>query len=696
MVKRLLESGQQDQTKRKISKSEMKDVSLYEEEEADNSFDSFYQDEQVDLSDIDWEEVSLDGNITVTFDNIRRDKEEENKRKRKPNKKAFNYQRLKYGLHLVMMPFMLFFLKTRMKWIDDERLNRRLRRSVPKLISKKFKDWDGRDPAFKMASLRTLLLGLVLWFRSNYKINSNGIRQNFNRLQYLIRYADSQKENSAFESTYKEVFENQQEFYGNRPLVNHGIEDIRKMAKRKMANRDILTLFFLIILNNVLPEPKKLYLCFALPLHDYDIRCNRVKWQIEHGIGKVPNRFDSDLIQPYFWIELEFPTLSDGELYIIDPIAHLDEQEMVLKTRKDRFVPTYQPSVDTKYNLNQKFQYVIHIDYAQKVIQDVSPRYVPNVCYRYFELSKSSPILKSKHYASYQNLSRWLKILNKKKVFFLHDALMKSIALSNFTFPKSVADIKRTDNFLIPSLLKSNEVLKPHAKQAATFIRGDNSSEPIFWKKDVIQLKSRQHWAILGRSILPNAQPLKRKKYLPMRERVVRNLDKYVIKELFSYEQTKKTPKYPNTYGDHLGHEHVITDLSHYKNKFGNIEIYSKETKPDGFELIPLSEEVDFKCLIKRYNKGKRKAKKIQYLDVVSGFDFKQKKGHAIPKIESILVKESDYKLVQHLKRQTKLVLGLSFWDILLRKLRVKDRLNAEYGNLGDNLGDNNQVWEDH
>ena len=112
-----------------------------------------------------------------------------------------------------------------------------------------------------------------------------------------------------------------------------------RWLKGKTANRDILTLFFFIILENVLPGPKKLYLCFALPLHDYDIRCNKVKWQIEHGIGKVPNRFDSDLIQPYFWIELEVPTLSDGELYIIDPIAHLGEREMVLKTHEDQFVP---------------------------------------------------------------------------------------------------------------------------------------------------------------------------------------------------------------------------------------------------------------------------------------------------------------------------------------------------------------------
>lgn len=83
---------------------------------------------------------------------------------------------------------------------------------------------------------------------------------------------------------------------------------------------------------------------------------------------------------------------------------------------------------------------------------------------------------------------------------------------------------------------------------------------------------------------------------------------------------------------------------------------------------------------------------KIKYLDVVSGFDFKQKKGHAIPKIESILVKETDYKAVQLLKQQTKVLLGLSFWDILLRKLRVNDRLNAEYGNVGNN----EETLDDH
>ncbi|EJS42281.1 YDR314C [Saccharomyces arboricola H-6] len=680
MVKRLFESGHHDQAKQKKSKNGEQEVLFYEEEEPNDSFNELSQDEEENLSDIDWEEIPLDGSVTVTVSNIHRDPETIDRRKRTRNSKSFNYQRLKYGLHLIMMPFMLSLLKTRMKWTDDERLKRRLRRSVPKLIGKKFKSWSAKDQKSKNASLRTLLLGLVLWFRSNYKINSNGIRQNFNRLQYLIRYADSQKINPTSESTYRKVFDNQQEFYGNRPMINDDIEDIRKMAKKKIANRDILTLFFLIILHSILPGSKRLYLCFALPLHDYDIRCKRVEWQIQHNIGKVPNKFDSDLIQPYFWIELELPGLSDDELYIIDPIAHLDERKMVLKTRKDDFVPDYQPSMDMKYNLNQRFHYVVNIECTKRIMRDVSPRYVPNVCYRYFELPESCPILKSKHYASYQNFSRWLEIWNRKKIPSHDDALMKQIALSNFTLPKSVTEIKRADNFIIPSILKSNEVLKSHAEPAAML---SNLKEPIFWKKDVIQLKSKQHWAILGRSILPDAQPLKRKKYLPMKERMIRNLDRYIIKELFSYEQTIKTPKYPNTYHDHLGYEHVITDLSHYRNKFGNIEIYSAETKPEGFELIALHQGDNVKGLINHYNRThKKKHERIQYLEVVSGFDFRHKKGHAIPKIESILVKDSDYVLVESLKRQAKLMSGLSFWDTLLTKLRVNDRLIADYGNI--------------
>lgn len=142
-----------------------------------------------------------------------------------------------------------------------------------------------------------------------------------------------------------------------------------------------------------------------------------------------------------------------------------------------------------------------------------------------------------------------------------------------------------------------------------------------------------------------------------------------------------KTPKYPDTYHDHFGYEHVVEDVSHYKNKFGNIEIYSIENKPDGFELVGLNEEVDVKGLIKKYNKAQKKAQRIKYLEVVSGFDFRQKKGHAIPKIENILVKESDYKLIRDLKRQTKLLTGLSLWGSLLTKLTGQGQINADYGN---------------
>ncbi|CAI1878363.1 hypothetical protein SEUBUCD646_0B04220 [Saccharomyces eubayanus] len=685
MVKRLLELGHHDEAKQKLRKHRQQEELFCDEEDVNDSFHELSQDEEEVLSDIDWEEIPLDGSITVTVANTHQNTETICRRKRKHKRKIFNYQRLKYGLHLVMIPFMLSLLETRMKWTTDERLNRRLRRSVPKLITKKFKVWGAKDQTSKTASLRTLLLGLVLWFRSNYKINSNGIRQNLNRLHYLMKYADNQEASPLSKSTYKHVFDNQQEFYGNRPLLNNDIEDIRNMAKKKMANRDILTLFFLIILNNILPGAKNLYLCFALPLHDYDIRCNKVKWQIEHGIGRVPNIFDTDLIQPYFWIELEVSSLSKDELYIIDPIAHLDESEIVLKTRKNQFVPNYQPPMDMKLNLTQRFHYVVRMEYTKGIIQDVSPRYVPNVCYRYFTLSDSSPILKSKHYISYQNISRWLKIWNRKKAPYHNDALMADIALSNFVLPKSVTEIKRTDNFIIPSILKSNEVLDLHAKPVSSIPEMNSLREPVFWKKDVILLKSKQHWAILGRSILPGARPLKRKKYLPMKERMGNNLDRYVIKELFSCEQTMKTPKYSNTYHDHFGYEHVVEDVSHFKNKFGNIEIYSIDNKPDGFELVALNKDDDVKGLIKKYNKAQKQAQRIKYLEVVSGFDFRQKQGHAIPKIENILVKESDYKLIQDLKSKTKLLKGLSLWDSLLTKLRVKDRLNADYGNLEKN-----------
>lgn len=97
MVKRSFESGHHDQAKQKLRKNGEQEELFCDEEEENDSLHESSQDGEEVLSDIDWEEIPLDGSITVNVGNTHRDTETICKRKRKHKRKVHNYQRLKYG-----------------------------------------------------------------------------------------------------------------------------------------------------------------------------------------------------------------------------------------------------------------------------------------------------------------------------------------------------------------------------------------------------------------------------------------------------------------------------------------------------------------------------------------------------------------------------------------------------------------------
>ncbi|CCD26008.2 Rad34p NDAI_0G02330 [Naumovozyma dairenensis CBS 421] len=479
---------------------------------------------------------------------------------------------------------------------------------------------------------------------------------------------------------------------GERPKIINGIDDIRIMAKNKKTNRDILVIFFMIILKNILPKECKLSLCFALPTPDYGIMGSKLHWQMRTGTGQVPNRFDTDLLKPNFWIELVLPYATD-EIYIMDPVVLIGEKEMVKKYKRSEPVLNLYPTWSFKTTVNQVFKYVVSIDSVTGLLQDVSARYVPNLCYAYFDNSVWSPYLQSKNYCAFiffrkviDTINRNNKVLPTERDKTFQHNVMHKIAMNNYTLPKTLADVKRSNNFIIPSLLKSTEAIQDRASPVGTFHYGQQMKlkEHIYWRKDVQQLKSRQHWAILGRSVKSDVKPLKQKKYIPMKNRKRPKLEMYEIKELYSFEQTINTPKYPSHYRDQDGKFSKITDPRYYKNKFNHIEIYSEDIKPDGFKLISLNEPTDIKGSIHRFNRVQRKNSKdiIYYLDVVSGFDFKQKKGSAVPVVESILVNENDYEKIQVFLEKRQELTSLQLWDTLIRKAQLKETLNIRYGHI--------------
>lgn len=645
------------------------------------------------LSDIEWEEVPLQVNcnqpiskdddiISITIDSPdslapkKRKLDDESLRKRMQTNEL---KKLYFNFNIITMPFFINILRQRSIWLDDLRLNRRLKRSVPKLITKKFIALNTtNEPKFE-TTLKTLLIGLVLWFRANYKINSNGFRQHPYRLLALDTLKNNKKKNAI--KQFNNLLHQEDKYYGSRPKLDNEnlLDNVRQLSREKTSNRDNLAIFFLIILQNLLDSKDfKLSLCFALPLLNYEIDYN-VKLS---SLFQVPNKFDTDYLHPYFWIELEPSSRLSDKIYIIDPISHINENELVICCNRNEPIKCFQPPSIS----SQNFTYVVVMDPQTKLIKDISPRYIKNLSYRYFDLRLHRNI---KLYSAQFKLFIWFnRCLTKynKNMNVAQDELTKNTNLlielsqKNITLPKTIKELQKSNNFVVPSLLKKNEYINPNSTPLCLW-NYNNESEPLFWKSQILLLKSRQHWKILGRDVIPNCQPIKTKKYKPLSKPHGKKSQwqinsQYEIKELYSWDQTTETPPLPTTYVDANGLKCKIEDVNFYRNNFGHVEIYLEKLKPDGFAIINTSNN-DNKSMINEYNRKNKD--KIRYLDIVSGFDFKQKPGYVVPIINSILLHDRDYARATSLFESEKERKGLKQWHTLIRRMGIKDRLDTIY-----------------
>ncbi|CCE63211.1 hypothetical protein TPHA_0E01170 [Tetrapisispora phaffii CBS 4417] len=648
--------------------------------ESDNEDDDLEFDEEVN-----WEDVPLVSkfdeqsgvsksqilNISISTDKFI------GSRPKRAKKQVTKLKKLKYGLNIIEIPFFLRTLKERSKLCLDERLNRRLKRSIPKIIGKKFDCLAKQDSNAQNDRLRTLLLGAVLWFRSNYKINSNGFRQNHYRLDYLIRNSGC-----SVNKKFNHVLDNEQLYYGSRPLIDNLSENIREMAKNKMCNRDYLVFFFVIILKNLLKDKYSysLRICFALPTHDFDTNYSNAVSMIDNDLSIVPNRFDSDLLKPVFWIELLF---QHRHIYVIDPIVSIEESSMISRYNIDEPIGIF--SCDKHFlNKDQCFNYVVGIDIETQIISDISPRYLPNLCYRYFNVSDFNPIFKTLSFRSYQYFKKTIKKLNLEhsKFSFNNDLLMRHLTRQNYELPSTYKGFYKSKNFILPSQLKTLQFLKMGSNPIGSFTYTLNSqtiSELIYWRSDVTILKSRQNWSILGYSIKRNEEPRKLKKFTLLKSKRESKYHQYSISELYSIDQVSKTPKLPIHYTYINGIKGVNPDPLCYKGQYNNVEIFDLDIVPDGFKLLNLymrESNINVRNLIKKYNKETVRSDNLKYIDVVTGFDFKKKPGFAMPKVTHIMLNCHDFNILQKLINEQIEASRLMLWSELISRIKINDRID--------------------
>lgn len=437
------------------------------------------------------------------------------------------------------------------------------------------------------------------------------------------------------------------------------------MARNKMSNRDILLLFFVVTLQNLInTDNYETSICFAIPFINYkSIRRNSK----QKMLFEVPNRFDSDLLYPYFWIELN----NYGKLIVVNPLVFLKDQEIVNIINPDILLNYF----GNNFTTSQMFLFVSRINLKTFQITDISLRYIKNLTYRYFRyvpyLNKFPNSSDYKLYQWYLKCFQRLNQSNTSSKMIINDQKFCSLlAYRNFEYPKTFKKLKKSDNFTIPYNLKTNEIINPCAKSIG-ICKISKSEVPLYWKSDILELKSRQHWSILGRTIKSDSISLKTKKYILMRnKRHIRYKNEYEIRELYSIDQTVQTPKLSEYKVNKYGTLERITSVLDYKNKFGHVDIYLDYMKPKEFSILCLNDyKIKVKTLLKKYNKHQNHQQKIEYVDIVSRFNFREQPGYTIPVINSILLNNYDYSKTIKLINNGIEIESLKSWDLLLKKL---------------------------
>lgn len=153
-------------------------------------------------------------------------------------------------------------------------------------------------------------------------------------------------------------------------------------------------------------------------------------------------------------------------------------------------------------------------------------------------------------------------------------------------------------------------------------------------------------------------------------KRHIRYKNEYEIRELYSIDQTVQTPKLSEYKVNKYGTLERITSVLDYKNKFGHVDIYLDYMKPKEFSILCLNDyKIKVKTLLKKYNKHQNHQQKIEYVDIVSRFNFREQPGYAIPVINSILLNNYDYSKTIKLINNGIEIESLKSWDLLLKKL---------------------------
>lgn len=238
---------------------------------------------------------------------------------------------------------------------------------------------------------------------------------------------------------------------------------------------------------------------------------------------------------------------------------------------------------------------------------------------------------------------------------------------------------KQSKEFVLARHLKREEALLPTAEPVKVFKnkgkKGDGDEEPVYLRKDVVQVKSEETWHKQGRAPKPRVVPLKSAPYRAAttnRRREIAEVEAQtghkVMQPLYSYDQTDWIIPPPIENG-------VIP-----KNQYGNIDLFVEHMLPEGAAHVP-------------YRGAVRVCKRLEidFAEAVVDFEF----GHrmAVPVINGIVIAEEHFDTVMEElakdeaekkrkedEKRRKVVHAT--WRRLLMGMRIRERIRKEYGDV--------------
>ncbi|SCU85808.1 LANO_0C05490g1_1 [Lachancea nothofagi CBS 11611] len=633
--------GSDNETQQKDETREQDDLTQEEDED-------FNSDDFEDISDLEESGQPVSKDISVTLDTRKAEPKSKSKAKNVISNDERKFRRYFHMLHLLTLMVHGF---TRNNWLNDPKLHKKLSKLVPddvfELLHPK------KDDELPLRSTRKLLDGLkkcmeIWWkhFDQITRVETRGL--------YMMGWDEL---DGPWEQPARYM---SQKLFNKKVALGKGSLEVG--AQGFVAMLRACGVNARLVLNAQPPDftnNKIVGQSDAKKPGEYLVdpankQATRRRWKSKSKQVEL----DQDRYS-IFWCEV-WDKISKKWI-TVDPMGQKTIEQIRYKTALEP---------QGKARQNNVFRYIIAYDRKQGC-RDVTRRYTIN----FNSKTRKRRVTKDSDGEQWYNkVLQRLQGRKRTRTDDLEDSYFRQRDESE-GIPDNMQDLKSHPFYVLENDLKWNEVLKTGCKQCG-FLRTKNNSASlkVFRREDILVLKTARAWYTEGRVLKPGAKALKTTKSRDFKT------GEATEERLYPIDQTDLLIPKP------LGPNKEVPT-----NVYGNIDIYTNSMIPEGACLIESPVAVKAAAFLR-----------VEFAKAVTGFKF-EKKRIVKPQITGIVAAQEYREAIELMidgieysneedKRQEIELESLQHWNLMLAKLRIKQRLISSHGKV---TGTQTTAWGD-